>query len=63
MRTFIWIAAVAVALVAGLVIGVWTGGAIEQDAIIEVLTRAELSEQCWEEIRRGAQEIVRDRAL
>ena len=40
-----WGAGVAAALLVGLLIGIWVGGEIEQDAFIEMISKADLTQE------------------
>jgi hypothetical protein len=53
-----WGAGVAAALLGGLVIGIWIGGEIEQDAFIEMISKADLTQDCREQLQRAASAIV-----
>ena len=54
----LWGVAVGVALLAGLGIGLWIGGEIEQDAIVQIVSRAELSNQCRQELNDAVKTII-----
>lgn len=41
-----WAAGVCVALLAGFVLGIWTGAETEQDVMVELITRANLDDNC-----------------
>jgi hypothetical protein len=43
---------------AGLGLGLWIGGEIEQDAIVQIVTRAELSDQCRQELNDAVKAII-----
>jgi hypothetical protein len=56
----LWGVAVGVALLTGLALGLWIGGEIEQDAIVQIVTRAELSNQCREELNDAVKAIINE---
>jgi hypothetical protein len=53
-----WGAGVAAALLVGLLIGIWVGGEIEQDAFIEMISKADLTQECREQLQRAASAII-----
>jgi hypothetical protein len=49
---------VCVALAVGFVGGVWTGGQAEQDAFVELMTRANLDDNCRAQLGEAMQAII-----
>jgi hypothetical protein len=56
----LWGVAVGVALLTGLGLGLWIGGEIEQDAIVQIVARAELSNQCRAELNDAVKAIINE---
>lgn len=55
-----WLVAVCVALLIGLLAGIWIGGEIEADIHDEFLMNADLPEVCWEKLGAEAERIIRE---
>lgn len=55
-----WAAAVCVAFLLGTLLGVWLGGQIEADVCVDMLTRADLPDICWDKIDRAAEGIIQE---
>lgn len=55
-----WAAGVCVALLAGFVLGIWTGAETEQDVMVELITRANLDDNCKAQLSDAMQEIIDD---
>jgi hypothetical protein len=53
-----WGASVSAALLGGLLIGIWIGGEIEQDAFVEIITKADLTQECRDQLQSAASAIV-----
>jgi hypothetical protein len=53
-----WGAAVGVALLIGLGLGLWIGGEIEQDAVVQIVTRAELTQECRQQLNDAVKAII-----
>lgn len=45
---------------AGVLLGLWLGAKGEQSALVELITRADLTPQCREELNRGIKAIIQD---
>jgi hypothetical protein len=45
---------------AGVLLGLWLGAKGEQSALVELITRADLTPQCREELNRGIKAIIDD---
>jgi hypothetical protein len=45
---------------AGVLLGLWLGAKSEQSAMVELITRADLTPQCREELDRGIKAIIED---
>ena len=52
-----WAAGVCVALLAGFVLGIWTGAETEQDVMVELITRANLDDNCKAQLLRPCKRI------
>jgi hypothetical protein len=53
-----WGAGVAAALLGGLLAGIWVGGEIEQDVFVELISKADLTQECRDQLQRAASAIV-----
>jgi membrane protein DedA with SNARE-associated domain len=53
------VAALAGSLV-GVLLGLWLGARGEQQTLVELITRADLTPQCREELDRGIKAIIED---
>ena len=53
------VAALAGSLV-GVLLGLWLGARGEQTALVEAISRAEISPECREELNRGIKAIIED---
>jgi hypothetical protein len=53
------VAALAGSLI-GVLLGLWLGARSEQSALVEIVSRAELSPQCRDELDRGIKAIIED---
>jgi hypothetical protein len=53
-----WGASVAAALLVGLLIGIFIGGEIEQDALVEIIAKVDLTQECREQLQSAASAIV-----
>jgi membrane protein DedA with SNARE-associated domain len=53
------VAALAGSLV-GVLLGLWLGARGEQHALVEIISRAEISPECPEELNRGIKAIIED---
>ena len=58
--TLLWAAAVIVALTGGFVSGVWAGAKTEQDALVDLLTRATLTTDCQSQIDQAVRDTISD---
>ncbi|MGZ8400245.1 MAG: hypothetical protein ACXWVI_02940 [Methyloceanibacter sp.] len=45
---------------AGVLLGLWLGARSEQRTLVELITRADLTLQCREELNRGIKAIIED---
>jgi hypothetical protein len=45
---------------AGVLLGLWLGARSEQQTLVELITRADLTPQCREELDRGIKAIIED---
>jgi hypothetical protein len=48
------------ALRVGSLLGLWVGATTEQSAFVEILTRANLTQECQKQIDRAVQGIIED---
>jgi hypothetical protein len=55
-----WSVGVCAALLVGFVGGVWTGAETEQDVMVELITRANLDENCRAQLGDAMQAIIDD---
>jgi len=53
-----WGVGVAGLLLGALLVGIWIGGEIEQDAFVELISKADLTQECREQLRRAASAIT-----
>ena len=58
--TLWWAVAVVIALTGGFVSGVWAGAKTEQDALADIIERADLTTDCQSQIDRAVKEIISD---
>lgn len=58
--TLLWAAAVIVALTGGFVSGVWAGAKTEQDALVDLLARADLTTDCQSQIDQAVRDTISD---
>lgn len=58
--TLLWVVAVIVALTGGFVSGVWAGAKTEQDALVDLLTRADLTTDCQSQIDQAVRDTIGD---
>ena len=56
--TLLWAAAVIVALTGGFVSGVWAGAKTEQDALVDLLARADLTTDCQSQIDLAVRDVI-----
>jgi membrane protein DedA with SNARE-associated domain len=49
-----------IALLVGSLIGLWIGATTEQHALVDIITRAEISETCRQELNEAVKAIVGD---
>jgi hypothetical protein len=54
-----WGAGVAGSLLVGLLAGIWIGGEIEQDVIIEIVTKADLTADCRQQLERAMDAVIK----
>lgn len=53
------VAALAGSLI-GVLLGLWLGARSEQQTLVDIITRAEISPECREELNRGIKAIIED---
>jgi hypothetical protein len=53
-----WGVAVSVALLLGFGLGLWIGGAIEQDVLVELIARANLDENCRLQLQNAMEAVI-----
>jgi hypothetical protein len=46
-------------LLVGLLAGIWIGGEIEQDVIIEIVTKADLTADCRQQLERAMDAVIK----
>jgi hypothetical protein len=57
-RTVTFVLGMLAAGVIGVPLGIWFGGEMEQDAFIQVIQSANLSDQCLNEFSQGVDEML-----
>lgn len=55
-----WAAGVCVALLVGFVLGIWVGADTEQDVMVELITRANLDDNCRGQLSDAMEAIIED---
>jgi cell division protein FtsX len=58
--TLLWVVAVIVALTGGFVSGVWAGAKTEQDTLVDLLARADLTTDCQSQIDQAVRDTISD---
>ncbi|MGV1014945.1 MAG: hypothetical protein ACOYB4_08250 [Methyloceanibacter sp.] len=48
------------ALLVGLLVGLWIGATTEQSALVEIITHAELSQECQQQLNAAVKAIIGD---
>jgi cell division protein FtsX len=59
-KTLLWVVAVIVALTGGFVSGVWAGAKTEQDTLVDLLARADLTTDCQSQIDQAVRDTISD---
>ena len=53
-----WVLGICVALLMGVLLGIWIGVKTEQDALVEVFTKADLTADCRSQVAAAMGQIV-----
>jgi membrane protein DedA with SNARE-associated domain len=49
-----------IALLVGSLLGLWVGATTEQSALVDIITRAELSQECQQQLNAAVKAIIQD---